>query len=42
MTRQVQRADFLATALEVLGRDGHTGLKVGRLSRELGVGTGSH
>ena len=41
MTRQVQRADFLATALEVLGRDGHTGLKVGRLSRELGVTTGS-
>lgn len=41
MSRQVQRADFLATALEVLGRDGHTGLKVGRLSRELGVTTGS-
>ena len=41
MTRQVQRSDFLATALDVLGREGHTGLKVGRLSRELGVTTGS-
>lgn len=41
MSRQVKRADFLAVAMEVLGRDGHTGLKVGRLSRELGVTTGS-
>lgn len=41
MSRQVQRADFLAAALQVLGRDGHTGLKVGLLSKELGVTTGS-
>lgn len=41
MGRQVQRADFLTAALEVLGRDGHAGLKVGLLSKHLGVTTGS-